>query len=62
MDGYEALALIREHDPGAVVYVVTADIQAKARERVLAAGAAGKETKPIEERRLAEIIASLGRE
>ncbi len=59
MDGYEALSRIMEFDGNAVVYIVTADIQAKAKERVLASGAMGIETKPIDESRLAEIFASL---
>ncbi|MFH1155969.1 MAG: response regulator [Pseudomonadota bacterium] len=59
MDGYEALTRIKEYDKHAIVYIVTADIQAKSKERVLAAGATGIETKPIEEKRLAEIFASL---
>lgn len=62
MDGYEALERIKAHAPEAVVFVITADIQAKAKERVLASGASGIETKPIDGRRLSEIFASLGRE
>jgi two-component system chemotaxis response regulator CheY len=56
MDGYEALDRIIDHDQHALVYVITADIQKKAKQRVLAAGAAAIETKPIDEKRLARIF------
>lgn len=56
MDGFQALEIIRAHDPDAQVYVITADIQAKARERVLALGATGIEKKPIDENRLTQIL------
>ena len=55
MDGFEALAYIREFDRDARVYVVTADIQAKSKEKVMNLGATGIEAKPISEERLAEI-------
>ena len=58
MDGFEALAYIREFDRDARVYVVTADIQAKSKEKVMNLGAAGIEAKPISEERLAEIFNS----
>lgn len=59
MDGFQALEIIRAHDPDAHVFVITADIQAKARERVLALGAKGIEKKPIDENRLAQILATI---
>ncbi len=59
MDGFEALPLIIAHDPNAIVYVVTADVQAKSKEKVMASGAKSMEAKPISEERLAEIFASL---
>jgi len=59
MDGFTALEIIRAHDPDAQVYVITADIQAKARERVLALGAKGIEKKPIDETRIAQILATI---
>ncbi|WP_163340522.1 response regulator [Desulfopila sp. IMCC35008] len=58
MDGFEALNHIMEYNPKALVYVITADIQAKAVERVTAAGARSLEAKPISEERLAEIFSS----
>lgn len=59
MNGFEALEKIRAFDRDARVFIITADIQAKAREKVLALGAAGIEKKPIDENRLAEIFATL---
>lgn len=59
MDGFEALVQIIAHDAQAKVYVVTADIQAKSREKVMADGATSMEAKPISEERLTEIFATL---
>jgi two-component system chemotaxis response regulator CheY len=46
MDGFEALAEIRKVDPAAVVIVLTADIQQKTVDRVMAAGAVTVVPKP----------------
>lgn len=62
MDGYEALDQIMAYDKGACVYVITADIQKKAQEKVLASGAAALETKPIDEERLAKIFSRINQE
>ncbi len=59
MDGFEALTHIIAHDAKATVYVVTADIQTKTREIIMASGATSMEAKPISAERLAEIFASL---
>jgi two-component system chemotaxis response regulator CheY len=59
MDGFEALFHIMAYDDQAIVYVVTADVQSKTREKVLGCGASSLEAKPISEERLAEIFASL---
>lgn len=59
MDGFEALTRIKKYDKSAVVHIVTADIQGKAREKVLDAGATAIDNKPIEKERLAEIFTSL---
>jgi two-component system chemotaxis response regulator CheY len=59
MDGFEALKLIKKYDENAIVYIITADIQAKAKERVIAGGAVGIENKPISEQRLEEIFSLL---
>lgn len=61
MDGFEALGLIKDFDPTSRVHIVTADIQAKSQEKVMALGAAGVEAKPIAEGRLADIFAALPR-
>ena len=58
MDGFEALKQIMAYDTQACVYVVTADIQAKSKEKVMENGATSMEMKPISEERLAEIFAS----
>jgi two-component system chemotaxis response regulator CheY len=39
MDGFEALRLIRETDPGAIVIILTADIQKKSIEKAMGLGA-----------------------
>jgi CheY-like chemotaxis protein len=62
MDGYEALKQIIAYDPKAVIYVITADIQKKAQERVMASGATAIKTKPIEEESLAKIFSTLMRD
>lgn len=59
MDGFEALAHIREFDRNSRVHIVTADIQAKSQEKVMDLGAVAVEAKPISEARLAEIFAAL---
>lgn len=59
MDGYEALCQIMAYDNRACVYVVTADIQAKAKEKVLASGAIAIEPKPIGEERMGKIFSSI---
>jgi len=56
MSGFEALERIMAHDKEAVVIVVTADIQAQARERVLGLGAKVMVTKPVKEETLAALI------
>jgi two-component system chemotaxis response regulator CheY len=59
MDGFEALNHIIAYDPKATVYVVTADVQTKSKERVMASGATSMEAKPISVERLEEIFASI---
>ena len=59
MDGFDALALMKAHNREAVIYVVTADVQAKSVERVMSLGATALETKPISEERLSDIFSSL---
>ncbi len=59
MDGFEALGHIRDFDKNSRVYIVTADVQTKAREKVMSLGATGVEAKPIAEERLADIFAMM---
>jgi two-component system chemotaxis response regulator CheY len=59
MDGFEALGHIRDFDKNSRVHIVTADIQTKSQEKVMALGAVAVEAKPIDEERLAEIFAAL---
>lgn len=59
MDGYEALPLLIENNPNVNVIVVSADIQEKAQERVLALGAKLHISKPINASKLDEVIAFL---
>jgi len=59
MDGFEALYEIISYDKKAFVIVVSADIQAKAKERVLSLGARYMEHKPITSERLGYIFQSL---
>lgn len=56
MDGFEALEHIMKYDSEATVYIITADIQEKSREKVLSSGATSMESKPISAERLAEIF------
>ncbi|MBN2801003.1 MAG: response regulator [Deltaproteobacteria bacterium] len=58
MGGEEALALIRAHDPTALVVVATADVQRGSRERVEAAGAWRMLPKPIHADVLSTTLAS----
>ncbi|MCP4578943.1 MAG: response regulator [Deltaproteobacteria bacterium] len=59
MDGYEALEQIKAYDNDARVYVITADVQKKAKEKVNILGAAALECKPIDEKRMAKIFDSI---
>lgn len=47
MDGFEVLRQLRSLDPAARVVMATADVQASTREIVMAGGAAGMVTKPL---------------
>jgi two-component system chemotaxis response regulator CheY len=59
MDGFEALEKIIEYDKDAFVVIVTADIQVKAKEKVLSLGAKYMEHKPITKERVNFIFKSL---
>jgi len=56
MDGYDALVEIMKIDPEAQVIVVSADIQASARERILALGAKNMCPKPINDEKMQNIF------
>ncbi|WP_241761442.1 response regulator [Sulfurimonas gotlandica] len=56
MDGYEALIEIMKIDPDSQVIVVSADIQAQARERVLSLGAKNMCAKPINDEKMQNIF------
>jgi len=59
MDGNEALPKLLEINPKAIVVVVSADIQAKAKERVLANGAKMHIQKPISLEKMHEVFQKL---
>jgi len=56
MDGYEALPLLLEHNPKAKIIVVSADVQTKAKERVIGLGAQLHMQKPINADKMKEIL------
>ena len=56
MTGYEALVEIMKIDPNAQVVVVSADIQDKAREKVLNDGAKNMYPKPISDEKMLHIF------
>lgn len=59
MDGYEALEEIMKIDQDAKVVVITADIQPKAKERVLASGASEYLEKSITEEKILDVLRQL---
>ena len=56
MDGYEALPKLLEMNPKAKVVVVSADVQTKAKERVIALGAQLHIQKPINAQKMQDIL------
>ncbi len=56
MDGYEALPKILEVHPGTKVVVVSADIQEKAKEKVIGLGAQLHVQKPINADKMQDIL------
>ena len=56
MDGYEALPLMLEANPKLKVVVVSADIQTKAKEKVISLGAKLHVQKPINVDKIREIL------
>lgn len=60
MDGYEVLETLKKEDMNTFVIVVSADIQPKARERVLSLGAMEFIKKPIDTAIVAETLNKFG--
>jgi len=56
MDGYEAIPKILDINPDAKIVVVSADIQQKAKEKVLSLGAVMHVEKPINPTKMKEIL------
>ena len=60
MDGYQVLETLREEDLNCLVIVVSADVQEKAQERVLAMGAIAFIRKPITAEGLRDVLKQYG--
>ena len=59
MDGYEAIPKLLDIRPDVKIVVVSADIQEKAKERVLSLGASMHVEKPIKPSKMKEILEAL---
>lgn len=60
MDGYEVLAELQKKEHNTVVIVISADIQPKAVERVLALGALRFLQKPLNQQQLHQVLLEVG--
>ncbi len=60
MDGYQTMEAIRQQDLPCLVVVVSGDVQAQAREKMLALGALDFIRKPIDNEKLSHILSSYG--
>ncbi|WP_104403087.1 response regulator [Vibrio penaeicida] len=60
MDGFEVLEYLHEQDAKSIIFVVSADIQPKAQERVNRLGAAKFLKKPIDKNLLDEALHEVG--
>ncbi len=60
MDGYEVLETLKKEDLNTFVIVISADIQPKARERVLALGAMAFIKKPVKTNEITKILKEFG--
>ncbi len=56
MDGFEALKRLIELDPEAKIFICTADVQPRAKERILASGALALIPKPITTEKIMKAI------
>jgi len=61
MNGYEATLLIKEYDPNAKIMIVSADVQKGAKEKALSNGAIGFIQKPINAKKMQQIVRMAGR-
>ncbi|MGL1892763.1 MAG: response regulator [Spirochaetaceae bacterium] len=59
MDGFEALDKIIEINSDAKVYIISADIQKTAKDKVMASGAVGIMHKPINDEKMTKIFKEL---
>ncbi|MCF6309854.1 MAG: response regulator [Sulfurimonas sp.] len=60
MDGYETLPKLLKINQNAKVVIISADVQVKAREKVIKLGAKLHVKKPIDDEKMEEIIKILG--
>ena len=60
MDGYQTMEAIRQQDLPCLVVVVSGDVQAQAREKMLGLGALDFIRKPIDNEKLSHILSSYG--
>lgn len=60
LDGYQTMQLIKEQDLPTLVIVVSGDVQAEARKRMIALGALDFIRKPIDNQKLSDILRSYG--
>ncbi len=60
MDGYQTMEAIRQQDLPCLVVVVSGDVQARAREKMLSLGALDFIRKPIDNEKLSHILSSYG--
>jgi len=60
MDGYQVLETLRNEDMNCLVIVVSADIQPKARERVMGLGAIAFIRKPVDAQKIEEVLSQYG--
>lgn len=60
MDGYETMAYIRQNDLPCLVIVVSGDVQAQARSKMLSLGAIDFIRKPIDNEKLSDILNAYG--
>ena len=60
MDGYGVLNAVKEEGLKAIIIVISADIQPEARERVMGLGALDFIKKPVDNKKLSEVLNKYG--